>query len=179
MKQRRKLFLPPLAPQQQAILTDVHKADSDSPPSWERRPDEGFSVGNSLLMLLQANDGCSPKHLAGALALSAPHLTVLLDRSASMGFGDPPKALHAKKLLAAAKEEGVRDVVIGGGVGGLAAGVAGQRDRADADVRAAGHAAFFERRHHVQVRAFVRDQRSALPVPTVAPAGVRSRVAGA
>lgn len=40
----------------------------------------------SLLMLLQANEGSAPKQLAGALALSAPHLTVLLDRMEERGL---------------------------------------------------------------------------------------------
>lgn len=44
------------------------------------------TVEFSLLMLLRANDGCAPKQLAGALALSAPHLTVLLDRLEDRGL---------------------------------------------------------------------------------------------
>ncbi len=37
-------------------------------------------VDFSILMLLQANDGCTPKTLSSALAVSPPHLTILLDR---------------------------------------------------------------------------------------------------
>lgn len=40
----------------------------------------------SLLMLLKSNEGSAPKQLAGALALSAPHLTVLLDRLEERGL---------------------------------------------------------------------------------------------
>jgi DNA-binding MarR family transcriptional regulator len=39
----------------------------------------------SLLLILQANDRVTPKQLAQALALSAPNLTILLDRLQERG----------------------------------------------------------------------------------------------
>lgn len=40
----------------------------------------------SLLTLVGANEGCAPKQLCSALAVSAPHLTILLDRLESRGL---------------------------------------------------------------------------------------------
>jgi len=40
----------------------------------------------SLLMLLQANGGLAPSQLSDALALSRPHLTLLLDRMQERGW---------------------------------------------------------------------------------------------
>jgi len=40
----------------------------------------------SLLMLLQANTALAPKELSNALALSRPHLTLLLDRAQERGW---------------------------------------------------------------------------------------------
>jgi len=45
-------------------------------------------VEYSLLMLLAANDGLTPKQLSRALALPAPNLTVLLDRMQSRALID-------------------------------------------------------------------------------------------
>jgi DNA-binding MarR family transcriptional regulator len=42
----------------------------------------------SLLMLLQANEAVAPAQLSAALALSRPHLTLLLDRMQERGFID-------------------------------------------------------------------------------------------
>jgi DNA-binding MarR family transcriptional regulator len=42
----------------------------------------------SLLLLLQANERVTPKQLAQALALSAPNLTILLDRLQERGLID-------------------------------------------------------------------------------------------
>jgi DNA-binding MarR family transcriptional regulator len=56
---------------------------------FERHVGERFELTKtefSLLMLLQANPGLSPKRLAAALAVVAPKLTLLLDRFDQRGL---------------------------------------------------------------------------------------------
>jgi DNA-binding MarR family transcriptional regulator len=47
----------------------------------------------SLLMLLQANGGLAPSQLSDALALSRPHLTLLLDRMQERGWIERERSL--------------------------------------------------------------------------------------
>ena len=50
------------------------------------KPYELREVEFALLVLLQANHGAAPKHLARALNLPAPHVTLLLDRMVRRGL---------------------------------------------------------------------------------------------
>lgn len=67
----------------------VHRAAVTTSESYERQIGEPYGLRKaefSLLMLLLANDALAPKRLSRALSVTAPNLTLLLDRLQQRGL---------------------------------------------------------------------------------------------